>query len=274
MAINNGVYLEDTWANLRQNPVFRRTMLPRGFRIAWRSPIARAVLLSLVAIGLYQAVMHLLSIHLFFIMMSAVILWTMIHSIQHYLCWGELTTMAATGNLEDYLNSGLSPADVTMGVIYPACISETISSILILAWFLFTMDTHYHYLQTLLVVVIIMKVMELVRAPMLFLPDVENYLHQRNPVALYFIGFSIFVPILCWFAIVYAASWIYTTGCILTGTRIDAQTPVLFSFLIAFILVRWPVRWFGQWRLNRFYKRHSGLDELIERYLEQKPERG
>ncbi|MEO8377749.1 MAG: hypothetical protein ABI579_08760, partial [Candidatus Sumerlaeota bacterium] len=140
MAANNGVYLSDTWENLKQNPVFRRSIMPRGIRVIWRSPIVRAVLLSFVGMLMFHIVYHVMNLGYIFAAISAAIFWTIIYSVQHYLCWVELMTMAASGTLRDYLNSGLTRADVAMGIIFPARISETVASIMILIYFLVTMD--------------------------------------------------------------------------------------------------------------------------------------
>lgn len=244
-------------------------MLPRGIRVVWRSPIVRAVLLSIVAMALFQVSNSLINFSLIFYSLSAAILWTMLYAVQHYLCWAELVSMAATGTLADYYNSGLSRSDVAMGVIYPAKISENIAGILIIGYFLLTMDFSQKIIMVMLVFILVMRIMSLFAQPSLFLPDAENYLRKRNPVALFLISFSIFVPFLIWFTIYF----ILLYGGMFLGVLLklrDFQMISVVALVATMYLSSWPNNKFAQWRLNRFYKRQASFDELFEKYVEER----
>ncbi|MCC6545701.1 hypothetical protein IT570_00925 [Candidatus Sumerlaeota bacterium] len=267
MTINDGVYIRDTWEDLKQNPVFRRSMLPRGIRVIWRSPIVRAVLLSLVAMGLFRVAESILNLSYIFYGLSAALLWTLLYAVQHYLCWAELMSMASTGTLADYYNSGLTRTDVAMGIIYPAKVSENIAAILIIGYFILTADKTQQIILMLLVAILIMRVIALFSPPLLFLPDAENYLRKRNPVALFLISFSIFVPMLVWFTIYFALFRVAAFVGVMMKLR-DFQVISVGAFIATMYLSGWPTRKFQQWRLDRFYKRQGSFDELFERYVE------
>ncbi|MEO8376377.1 MAG: hypothetical protein ABI579_01800, partial [Candidatus Sumerlaeota bacterium] len=107
----------------------------------------------------------------------------------------------------------------------------------------------------------------LFRPPTLFIPDAENYLRKRNPVALFLISFSIFVPLVIWFTIFFLLEFTASTIALMAKVR-DLQTIYIGVFIATVYLSRKPNNWFARWRLNRFYKRQSNFDDLFEKYVE------
>jgi hypothetical protein len=269
MAKDNGAGIEETWAGLRENPVFRRTLLPRGMRSILRSPLARAVGLTAVALAAFTAAEEYMQWWPF-IFASALIFWFLIQAIQHYFGWLELTALARNGTLGDYLNSGLSRADVAIGVIYPAVIAETLAIIGVTAWFAATMDSASGLpLQLFLIAVIVLRIMALMRPPFLFHPDVEGYLRKRNLLSLFFISLQVLVPLIIWFAIlipvVFGVAYVNAR----MGTPLRGGNTTLAALIITMFASGWPTRKFQEWRLKRFYQRQPSFESLFEKYIEQ-----
>ena len=269
MAQQTPSHLVDTWPNLKENPVFRRSTFPSSPRSFLRNPIARALFLTLLALAAFEVLQDQLGNYLV-MMLSAAVFWTLVHAIQHYFTWAELNSLARTGTLDQYLNTGLSPADVCMGLIQPARISDNIAVIGLVSYFLYHTNGSVPATRLILIYVLVMVVIGLFRQPALFLPDVENYLRRRNPLALYFITFSTFVPTLIWFTIAWIlAYWVLPGIATATGKRIDPNLYVVAVFGGTYFLNQFPNRWFLIWRLRRFYRRYSGVDDLLAKYIEQ-----
>lgn len=268
MAIETASHLVDTWQNLKENPVFRRSTFPTSPKSLLRNPIARALVLTMVALAAFEVFSSFFA-HYLVMMLSAVVFWTLVHAIQHYFTWAELASLARTGTLEQYLNTGLRPADVCMGLIQPARISDQFAMIGLLGYFLYQGNTVFAN-TAILVVLLVLVVMGLFQQPTLFLPDVENYLRRRNPLALYFITFSTFVPSLIWFTIAWAILfWVLPFVAGLIGKPLDPNVAILALFGGTYFLHRYPTRAFLRWRLRRFYQRFSGVEDLLTKYVEQ-----
>jgi len=266
MARDTGVGIEDTWDGIRANPVFRRSMLPRGLRSVVRSPFPRALLLTALALAIFEWATRQ-SFAIWPTIVFGVVFWFLIKAMQRYFCWMELTGLARTGTLEDYLNSGLTRADVAIGVVYPAVVAETVAIAGVMTWFLITEDSRL--LQTALAVFLFLTVLSLRHPPFVFHPDLEAYMRKRNPISLFFIGFAVAVPLIIWFAIVIPVTFglFYANGAFKWGLKGDMVT--LAGWLAGWFLHRWPVRWYETWRLKRFYRRYRSFDDLFEKYIEQ-----
>lgn len=266
MAFDNTVGIQDSWQNLRANPVFRRSMLPRGVRSVLRSPFPRALFLTAIALAVYEWLSKL-SFSIWPTIFFAVAFWFLIKAMQRYFCWMELTGLAKTGTLDDYLNSGLSRADVALGVVYPAVVAELVAVAGVMIWFLFVEVSRP--LQGMLLVFIVLTLMQLKDAPFVFHPDLEAYLRKRNPVALFFIGFAVAVPLVIWFGIAIPATFAVAFANGTFNLGLDPSWVTIGGVVAAWILHRWPVRWYSTWRLKRFYARYRSFDDLFERYIEQ-----
>lgn len=267
VAVDVGTGIEDNWKSLRENPVFKRTLLPRGFRTIIRSPISRAIGLSLIALSAYETInYYFLQIPVWTSFMLAVLFWFVIIAVQRYFCWIELTGLSRSGNLHDYLNSGLSRADVAMGVIMPAIISETLAIIGIFLWFLVTTDLWV--VRIVLIIFIILRIRELISNPFIFHPDSESYMRKRNPVVLFFISFTVVVPILIWVSIYFALIYIISFGAGYLTISISFKVLYLLSVFGTLFISKYPVTAFMTWRLKRFYQRYESFDELFESYVE------
>lgn len=262
-------HLEDTWSGLRANPVFQRAMVPRSLRWLMRSPLPRAAALTLVALAAYETIVAL-TFSLWLALTATILFWFVIMAVQRAFCWMELTALARTGNLGDYLNSGLGRADVALGVIYPAVISETLAVTGILVWFLIS-GTHTKLLAVLLIVIIFMRVRSLFEPPALFLPDVESYMRRRGTLALISVGIATLVPLVIFFSIYYALLFGALYGLIAAGFNPDASLVVIGAFIATMFASRWVV---GRWqmgRLRRFYARNASFDDLFDEYMQAAP---
>ncbi len=256
--------IEDSWEGLRANPVFRRTILPRSVRLLARSPVVRAIVLTLMALAVYEALQRSL-LWWGWAITATIAFWFLIEAIQRYFCWMEMTLLARTGTLEDYLNSGLSPADVALGVIYPARIAEQLSILLILVWWL--VGAGDRTMQVVFLILIVMSARRLFAPPMVLLADAESYMRRRNAISLYFISFAVAVPLVIFFVIYFALAGLF----IVVVNVLAINSPLVnspFVFLALLLLsgqvARFPQGWFEGWRLKRFYSRQRSSDELVE----------
>lgn len=259
--------IEDTWAHLRANPVFQRTLMPRSVRLLVKSPVVRGIVLTVMALALFEFLQRTLLSWVWAIGIT-IAFWFLIEAIQRYFCWMEMTLLARTGTLGDYLNSGLTPADVALGVIYPARIAEQLSILLILTWWLVGADDNS--MRIVFAILIFMSARRLFSAPMVLLADAESYMRKRHALSLYFISFAVVVPLVIFFSIYFALTAVFLL--VVAGLRIN--TPLLnspFVFLVLILLssqiARFPQGWFEGWRLRRFYTRYRSFDELIESFL-------
>lgn len=260
--------IHDFWAELKQNPVFRRSVVPRGARFLVHSPFPRVLLLTAVALAACEASTRLLlrmPVAGYFTL--AVVFWFLIQAMQRYFCWMELSALARTGTLDDYLNTGLKREDVAIGVIYPAVIAEIMAVTLVLVYFMTT--TENRTIQIVLLVFAIMSVMRLFHQPFLFMPDLESYLRKRNPLSLFFISISVLVPLVIWFAIFFGAFYAFLFIAPLAGFTVTFEMAYIVPLAFTYIVSRYPIRWWEGWRLRRFYQRYSCFDELFEKYIEQ-----
>lgn len=256
----------DTWEGLRANPVFRRSLLPRGVRSILRSPFPRALVLTAAALAVYELFTRYV-MSWWPVIVFAVVFWFLVKAMQRYFCWLELTALARNGTLADYLNSGLSRADVALGVAYPAVIAETVAVTGVLAWFLVGEDDRI--MQTVLIVFVVLNVMSLRSEPFLFHPDMEAYLRRRNPVSLFLIGFAVAVPLVIWFAIALPITFAAAVAIAMLKLPLPPATASVVGIAAAWVLQRWPQQWFATWRLKRFYRRYRSFDDLFQRYIEQ-----
>ncbi|MEQ8820730.1 MAG: hypothetical protein RLY93_10830 [Sumerlaeia bacterium] len=265
MATATMVDLNDTWAGLKANPVFRRTLSPRGLKTALRSPIARVLVLTAVGITLFEWITRLF-LAWWPVIFFAVAFWFCIKAVQYFFCWFELSSLATTGTLDDYLNSGLSRADVAMGIIFPAFMAEMISTACVILYFALTAGDQTT--QIFMLVIAALIVFQILRPPSLFLPDVEGYLRKRNPVALFFISIAVLVPLIIWFTIFFALLFGIAFGSAILGLAVQPSHVQIIAFIGAYFLVRYPNGWWMTWRLKRFYSRYRSFDDLFERYIE------
>jgi hypothetical protein len=261
VASNNGAVIEESWTAIRQNPVFRRTLLPRGIAFLTRSPLCRAVGFSAVAILCYEGLLRILPVvwPIFFL---AVLFWFLIYAVQRYFCWFELKTLAATGTLGDYLNSGLTRDDVLIGVIFPEVLARRLAALLVILWFLVSTGNDRGE-QIFLIVLALLCVVALVRSPELFLPDVEDYFRKRNVLALFFVSFSTLVPLLIWFALY----WAFFFGLVLSPLPITGRNASYAAFALTYFTSRFPIGWWQTWRLKRFYRRQRSTGDLLDGFL-------
>lgn len=261
------VGLIDDWASLRANPVFRRTLAPGAIRAIVRSPIVRAVLLTALMLALYE--------HMFATLLSpygalvlVVAFWFLIQAVQHYFCWLELMLLGRSGNLADYLNSGLSTADVAMGVIYPSRIAESLSVMMVFGWWCYiTPDMAW---RLVFVLFICLRLKSLMEPPFLLLADVEMHLRKRNALSLYVIGFSVIVPLVIFFSIFLALIFGIT---FLAGVFKFNLAPLgIFLYLGTLFAASWigeyPNRLWQSWRLRRVLARYESFDHMFEQFLE------
>ena len=274
MAVATYGGLVEEWSVLRENPLFRRQVLPRGFRFMLRSPIFRAFFLTLLAVIVFEYVLATVG-HLMVVMVSGALFWTLVHSFQHFFCWLELRTLTATGNLQEYLASGMTRADVAMGLIYPAKVADQIAVLMLVGYFLYglLMGGGSTVVMAVLGVVLVLALKGLFEQPFLFLPDVENYLRKRNPLALYFIVLSQFVPLLIWFTIFYGLLFGSLFVMAVAGMAASGDMAFLVAFVGAYVLAKWPREAFWSWQLKRFYGRYESFEDLFDRYFEGEQER-
>jgi hypothetical protein len=258
-------HLADTWPSLRENPVFRRAFAPRGIRTLLRSPIARSVVLTAVALAALELV-HRATMSLGIALLATVLFWFVIEGMQRWFCWIEVAALTSTGTLHDYANSGLSRADVVLGLLYPAEIAGHIAVLMILAWFGYTSDSPTTRL--ILVVFAALRLKAIADPPALSLPDAENYLRRRGPLALLSISLGVLGPILLWFVVLFATMFALQAVLAPAGIALPpwmAQVvPLALTFVVAQVLF---AIWF-RWRLKRFYARHGSFDAMFDRYLE------
>lgn len=256
-----------SWEELKANPVFKRSLLPRGFRGIVRSPIVRAVILTAVALVLYENLIRFLLFSIWPVVFFAVLFWFFVKAIQRYFCWLELTSLAASKTLDDYINSGLSRAHVAIGVIYPAVISEVIAVTGVMGYFLLT--TSNRTVQVVLIVFIVLQLRFFFRDPFLLMTDVETYLRKRNPVSLFFISIAVVVPLILWFTILFALIILLSVIVALSGLPAGGDAIFVISIIATYLLVKKPSQWWETWRLKRFYSRYWSFEDLFERYVEQ-----
>lgn len=265
MAYAGPSHLEDTWPSLRANPVFRRGFAPRGLRSMLRSPIVRAVVLTAVALATLEIV-HRATMSWMFAIGATVLFWFVIEGVQRWFCWVEVAALTSTGTLHDYANSGLSRADVALGLLYPAEIAGHIAVLMIIGWFGYssTDDTT----RLILVVFAALRLKAIADPPALSLPDAENYLRRRGPVALLFISLGVLGPILVWFALLFGFHFALVLGLGIAGVAapgwVIQVAPLVLAFIAANLL--FAIRF--RWRLKRFYARHGSFDAMFDRYLE------
>jgi len=274
MAIVTPYSIEDTWANLRANPVFSRTLMPRSVRLLIKSPVVRAIVLTLAALFLFEFLQRTLLSWAWAIAVT-IAFWFLIEALQRYFCWMEMTLLARTGTLADYLNSGLSPADVALGVVYPARIAEQLSILLILVWWM--VGAEDDSMRLVFLFLIILSGRRLFAAPMLLLADAESYMRKRNALSLYFISFAVVVPLVIFFTIYFAlvALFILLVGLLkVTAPWVNSPFVFLGLLLLTGQIAKFPQGWFEGWRLRRFYSRHRSFDELVESYLNPSAEAG
>ncbi|MBX3730288.1 MAG: hypothetical protein KF858_14000 [Candidatus Sumerlaeia bacterium] len=266
MAVADVVGIHASWQDLRANPIFRRAMVPRGMRVLLRSPMPRALGLTLIAVWLFET-MSRSFLSFWPVIAGALVFWFLIHAMQRVFCWIELSSLTATGTLDDYLNSGMTRADVAIGVIYPAEISERVAVAAVLLWFLLSTDSTT--IRVVLVLFMAIHLMALFRPPFLYLPDAESYLRKRNPLTLAFVALAVVVPLAIWFGLYFGLLFGIAIGSSLLGLALGTDNVFLLSILGTWFLSRWPLRWWQTWRLKRFYSRYGSLDDLFERYIEQ-----
>jgi len=271
MAADDGAFIKDSWENLRANPVFRRTLMPRGLRGLVRSPIARSVVLTIAALAVYElAIKHTLA--WWPVLIYGVLFWFLIEAMQRYFAWLELTALASSGTLDDYLNSGLSRADVALGVIFPAIIAETLAVSGVMGWFVMQLGAAWKYYAMLLLVAIFLSISRLFRPPSVFLPDLDAYMRKRNPLTLFLLSIAVLVPLIIWFAIYYSLFWLilFASAFLPAGSAPSGQTVVIVAAVATWFIAAFPSRWWAVWRLKRFYKRYRSFDDLFERYIEHR----
>ncbi len=266
MATGNGVSIEESWSALRENPIFRRNMAPKSMRAILRNPLVRALSFSVVAVLIFNALSGILP-SLWLGIGVAVMFWTIVTAIQHYFCWAELMRLSVTGTLDDYLNSGFSAEDIAIGLIYPAILSGFISYILFFSVFFYYSDSIF--MRGFFIFLIIFMVRRIFSSPSLFYPDVEDYLRSRSVLALWFIGLASFVPILIWFSILYPLIFGLIWLVVLTGVKIQPDIVIIVSFFICMFISKYPLGMFHKWRLKRFYRRYSSIEDLLRKFQEQ-----
>jgi len=257
----------DDWTSLRANPVFRRTLMPGAMRAIVRSPVVRAVVLTAIMLAVYEHVILGL-LNPYGALALVVAFWFLIQAVQHYFCWLELTLLGKSGNLADYLNSGLSTADVAMGVIYPSRIAEGLSVIMIMAWWLYaTNDTSWRLVFLLLICLRIKSMME---PPFILLADIDMHVRKRGALSLYLIGFSVIVPLLIFFSIFLA---IVFGGSHLAGLANFNLAPYgvyfyLGALFAASYIGEYPNRLWQTWRLRRVMARYGSFEEMFDQFME------
>lgn len=267
MAYITPATIADDWPTLRANPVFRRAMMPRGLRWLVRSPLPRALVLTAVALAAYEAVWRF-SLSWPLALGAGVVFWFLVHFVQRAFCWMELNTLARTGNLADYLNSGLSRADVAMGVIQPAVIAESVAIAGLLLWFLIS-DPENTLVLVILGVILFLQIRRLLEPPTIFLPDAESYMRRPGPLALVSVGVMVLVPLVIWFSIYYAIVFPTAIGLAIANIPVDRGVLMLIGFVGAWFVAGWLIgKWHG-WRLRRFYKRVGSFDDLFDTFLDQ-----
>ncbi|MCB2155034.1 hypothetical protein KQI84_09115 [bacterium] len=258
-----------SWEDLRANPVFKRTLLPRGFRSIIRSPIVRSVVFTAIALSVYESILKLPT-GLIPLLGFVILFWTIIMAIQRFFCWFEFSSLAATGTLDDYLNSGLSRADVALGIIYPAVLAEYLAVGGIIAYWAISNHTDAIMLgfYALIAYLILRRLWD---SPFVFLPDVESYLRKRNPLTLYFVGLAVLVPQTIWFTMFFGIFFGTDIAFGLFGVPMPVRKyTVIFAFAITYFLSTWPMRWWQMWRIRRFYSRYHSFDELFDTYIENR----
>ncbi len=241
-------------------------MFPRSVRFFLKGSLFRAMFLTAIALGIYE-VFSRSTLSIWPILAGAMVFWFTIYAVQRYTGWFELHSLASSGTLDDYLNSGLNKADVFLGVVYPARISELLSLVIIMIWFAITATTQP--IQILFIVFALMIARQLWSAPFVFLPDAENFLRKRNPLMLMFISMTILAELAIWFTIYFTI--LFLTGRLVTyfGLQIRPDYVTIIAVVIAFFASRPVFRWWQMWRLKRFYKRYSGFEDLFDTYLMQ-----
>lgn len=259
-------HILSTWQELFANPVFRRVSMPRGLRFFTRSPFLRAIALSAVAIALLELVERTaMTQYVFF--GGAIAFWFLLMAVQRYFCWFELHSLRTSGTLDDYINSGLSRADIAIGIVHPAAMAERLAVMGAIGWFWYT-STWPWSIKWIYPFGLLMNAMWFFAQPALFLPTAEAYLRKRNPLALYFIGFQVIVPVLTWFGIFFGSLYAIATLAGLFNAGIGANTLFLLAFGAAWFLDGWLMRHWNTWLLKRFYSRYENFDDLFDRYVE------
>lgn len=267
MASADLVGLRDGWAELRENPVFRRTLIPRGVRALVRSPVVRTLALTALALYLFDLARLHLGWSIIWSLASVILFWFLISAVQRWFCWMELRALAETGTLHDYINSGLTRADVAMGIIYPARIAETLSILLILVTSLF--EGGDGVMMAILIFCIFNRVMSLREPPFVFLPDAETYLRHRNPLSLVVISVAVAVPLIAWFVVLFGAIFGLSFLLPALGMKPGPNTVFVAAFLITMVVSGLFDRFWHRWRLRRFYRRFENFDEMFDRFVEE-----
>ncbi len=258
--------INETWANLRKNPIFLRSVSPRSVRFFYRSPIPRAIGLTVLALAAYEVITAQF-LSWWPVIFLAIFFWFLIQALQRYFCWVDLCGLARTGTLDDYLNSGMSRADVALGVIYPAEIAETMAVCGVMGYFLLTANDQT--IQVILAVFIFLHLRRLWGDPYLFLPDVESYFRRRNALTLFFISFAVWVPLMIWFVILYTLIFLFLFLARFIKFTITSDIFLIVVMFGTFFLSKWPTNKWEYWRLKRFYFRYSSFDDLFDQYIEQ-----
>lgn len=265
MAQYNEAAIFEQWSELRKNPVFLRRLSLRGAKAIFTNPVVRMSVLTFIGLVLYELLMRNM-MTIASVMLSAVMFWWFVNVMHYYFVWLEVTSLRVTGTLHDYLNSGLSRADVAMGLIMPGKITKSVSQILIVAYFMYVTPNYQYMIKILLGVIIFLEVSNLLRQPVLFLPDVQSYFRVRNPLALVFIGLDVFVPLVIWFGIYYLS--FYLISVILGGVIPDPQFRVIIAFIITYLFAGKIGELIDRQRLKAFQKRFpNGFEQLIDQYL-------
>jgi hypothetical protein len=259
--------IADDWTSLRANPVFRRTLAPGAIRAVVRSPVVRAVVLTAIMLAVYEKVILAL-LNPYGAMALVVAFWFLIQAVQHYFCWLELMLLGRSGNLSDYLNSGLSTADVALGVIYPSRIAEGLSVIMIMAWWMYTTnDTSW---QIAFLLLICLRIKSMMEPPFLLLADIDMHLRKRGALSLYLIGFSVIVPLVIFFAIL--LSLVFGISYLATLVKFNLASLGVFFYLgslfAASYIAEYPNRIWQRWRLRRVLARYASFDDMFEQFVE------
>jgi hypothetical protein len=201
-------------------------------------------------------------------LLVAILFWTIFSATHHYFCWLELRTMVATGNFEDYRNSGLSNEDIAMGLIQPAEVSKLLAILFLFAFWIYgnAVNPQRDFgvpMAIFYAVLAFLIIRRMVGDPYLLLPDAASYFRTHSPLALIMIGWSMFIPVAIFCTILMAALY----GLIHAGLR-DA-TLIIAAYLIAIFLSRFPNRWINKYRVRRFYARYDNFSHLFDEFVEK-----